>query len=328
MSLEVGLRVAGFEFTGIPTHVQFGANIEDGLQRNVLEEDPLLFWRARWGPDTASFLEGCGALQRGQAARAVGGNPGAEPLVVALGDSCTLFGKPPYSRRLEELLRARLPRARVLNAGVPGYSSLQGRRWFTDEIAALEPDWVTVYFGWNDHWLSYQVPDDAVGARRLASGSAAGRALGRLRIVQLARAIGTKLNAPPADRKPLRVPPEHYRVNLAAICQEAREVGARVAFITAPSAITPAMARMLRERGYVADVEGLAALHEIYNTASRDVAAQCGATLVDFAAAADPASLLTADGIHLAPAGVDELAGRLSRVILADPAKPPTGVSD
>ncbi len=318
-SLELGLRLVGFEFTGIPTHVQFGTNIADGLQRNVLEEDPLLFWRVRWGPDTEEFLRGRGALRRGAVALAAAGAARGAPLVVALGDSCTLFGDPPYSLRLQQLLRASRPQARVLNAGVPGYGSLQGRRWFNDEIAALEPDWVTVYFGWNDHWLSYQVPDDEIGRRRLPSGLPLAGLLGRLRIVHAARAVGTKLSAPPPERKPPRVPLEHYRINLASICQEAREVGARVAFVTAPSAITPAMARMLRERGYVADVAGLPELHERYNTASREVAAQCGATLVDFADAADPAALLTDDGIHLAPAGVEALAGRLAAAVLEDP---------
>lgn len=38
----------------------------------------------------------------------------------------------------------------VLNAGVPGYNLMQSRLRYTSDLAALQPDWVILYLGWND----------------------------------------------------------------------------------------------------------------------------------------------------------------------------------
>ena len=68
----------------------------------------------------------------------------ASPLVIALGDSCT-FGfrvseGETYPAQLQSELREHgMPRAAVLNYGVPGYTSFQGRRLLTDVLSRSRP---------------------------------------------------------------------------------------------------------------------------------------------------------------------------------------------
>lgn len=92
--------------------------------------------------------------------------------IVCLGDSVT-FGyrvppvwpeKPsdydpawlPYPALLEKQLRAANPsrRIEVITMAVPGYSSHQGLAWLRRDIDWLQPDLLTVSFGWNDVSLS------------------------------------------------------------------------------------------------------------------------------------------------------------------------------
>ena len=85
--------------------------------------------------------------------------------IVALGDSCTFglltrdsfsFVRQPYPLKLERLVERRVDRGRVevLNAGVPGYNSSHGVMLMRTLLRDLDPDLITVRFGWNDHFLS------------------------------------------------------------------------------------------------------------------------------------------------------------------------------
>ena len=42
----------------------------------------------------------------------------------------------------------------VINAGIPGYTSLQGERFLKSDLLKLEPDIVPIMFAWNDHWAA------------------------------------------------------------------------------------------------------------------------------------------------------------------------------
>jgi lysophospholipase L1-like esterase len=42
----------------------------------------------------------------------------------------------------------------VFNAGVPGYTSFQGLKYFKNELIEYNPDFIIVCYGWNDHWRS------------------------------------------------------------------------------------------------------------------------------------------------------------------------------
>jgi lysophospholipase L1-like esterase len=80
--------------------------------------------------------------------------------VVALGNSCT-FGwgvedDKAWVKQLELMLKMNLPNKQieVINCGVPGYSSYQGREYFSRELLYLDPDILLIMFGWNDHWVA------------------------------------------------------------------------------------------------------------------------------------------------------------------------------
>jgi|GEM_PF-5755826 len=76
--------------------------------------------------------------------------------IACLGDSATFgYGLPEsftYSRKLEQILNSRYPdfNFEVINAGVVGYSSLQGRVLFEKTILGLKPNLITLCFGAND----------------------------------------------------------------------------------------------------------------------------------------------------------------------------------
>ena len=78
--------------------------------------------------------------------------------VISLGDSCTAQSDWPYSRWLDKRLREEPPSTthawEAFNMGTHGYSLVQGAKLFELETADMAPDIVSVYFGWNDHWLS------------------------------------------------------------------------------------------------------------------------------------------------------------------------------
>ena len=90
--------------------------------------------------------------------------------IICLGDSVTFGFKIPeadsYPRQLERFLNERLPASdpqidavEVINAGVVGYSSLQGMRYLEGELSELQPDMVLVNFGSNDQICSMTFPD-------------------------------------------------------------------------------------------------------------------------------------------------------------------------
>lgn len=94
--------------------------------------------------------------------------PPALVRIVCLGDSGTfglwkradaagVVGLDSYALELGSILRQRgRSDVEVVNAGVLGYSSIHGLRQLQLEILELEPDVVTVRFGYNDHTPAWQ----------------------------------------------------------------------------------------------------------------------------------------------------------------------------
>jgi lysophospholipase L1-like esterase len=159
----------------------------------------------------------------------------AGPVVIALGDSCT-FGyrvdqEQTYPAQLETWLRARgRPGASVVNYGVPGYSSFQGRRLLERILARHRPDVVLLAFGANDlerDRLSDAEKADRVGPLRF-------RLHGWLRRSAAARLWldrDVDRRSAPGGGEAVRVSPDEYRENLTAMARAAREAGARVVLL-------------------------------------------------------------------------------------------------
>lgn len=86
--------------------------------------------------------------------------------IAALGNSCT-FGwgvsyDSTYLAQLKSLIESNpdFGEVEIVNCGIPGYSSFQGRRFLVSDVAALKPDMILIMFGWNDQWAAAgNIPD-------------------------------------------------------------------------------------------------------------------------------------------------------------------------
>ncbi len=228
--------------------------------------------------------------------------------ILALGDSCT-FGQiqrgdsygyvaNPYPLALEKLLADRLGAGRfeVYNAGIPGYNSYQGLILLRGKLRDLDPDLITVRFGWNDLFLSeappgkspYRESDSAllVALEDLALRTALYPFVRRLGLELRAR--GGHAESTPSEifwRKtqwsPTVALPD-FEHNLRRIVEIGRARGAKVWLLTSPHNQTPSD----RARDVVAflnriDFDKLMAEHERYNEAIRAVGRELGAPVID-----------------------------------------------
>ena len=84
--------------------------------------------------------------------------------ILALGDSFTfgfgVEGYESYPKRLEALLNEKRKGYDVINAGFPGYGTLQELRYLEEEGLAFSPDVVLIgFFGFNDYTDNLRAPD-------------------------------------------------------------------------------------------------------------------------------------------------------------------------
>ncbi|MGH8015604.1 MAG: SGNH/GDSL hydrolase family protein [Candidatus Zixiibacteriota bacterium] len=86
--------------------------------------------------------------------------------ILALGNSCTFGWGVSYENCWTVQLQSMLMNANpdnhieVINAGVPGYTSFQGKILF-EKLTELKPDIVLITYGWNDHWQAGHDISDA-----------------------------------------------------------------------------------------------------------------------------------------------------------------------
>lgn len=157
--VEVSLRIARFEFNPYAHYSQKDWDVfVEGRNRVDYLADAEVFWRfipsrvvmSDFGP--GAHINS--ASMRGPECK-IERDPGVLR-IVTLGDSGT-FGwavkdEECYPRRLETILNERMAprRVEVINGGVPGFTSLQGVRWFEHHLAAYKPNIITIAFGGND----------------------------------------------------------------------------------------------------------------------------------------------------------------------------------
>jgi lysophospholipase L1-like esterase len=231
------------------------AQVADEKQSGIFEGDPLLLWRLR--PNLANVVWDFTVLSTNaehfRAFRPVLRKEPGVFRILCIGDSVT-FGyrvpvvwpdKPneydrtwlPYPMLLEKELSAANPDRKIeaIVMAVPGYTSHQGLAWLRRDIEWLEPDLVTVSFGWNDASMS-DVPDrDAirtewyvVGTRWLVDHSQAfAHATRWLR-------SRNKKSASQAVKPVPRVSEGEYLANIAEMIRLANKHGARGLVIAAP----------------------------------------------------------------------------------------------
>ena len=245
--------------------------------------------------------------------------------VICMGDSVTGQGPPPYSGFLHERLQAEplsTNKWEAFNMGVHGYSTAQGLRLFQRRTRTLEPDYVTVFFGWNDHWRGAQ-PDHL--RMRVKMSPWKGALMQKLRNKKFYQYL-SNLRTPSQeliqdeDDYFLRVPQEYYRHNLVSFVREIRALKATPILVTAPRA--KVLTKLLVKNRQVASLDDAYRLHDEYVEITRAVAREMGVPLLDLAmilGGPESAELFSRDGIHFHSDGLerigDELYGLLDELV-------------
>lgn len=312
---EAILALAGVpKMAGVPIVIRGEEDIDTKVKANdnKVIADPELLWRfnpgVKWGSVRIN--------DHGYRTRpfALTKEPGTMRVMV-MGDSCTAQGEPPYSDRLHELLQQRPPTSNAweaFNLGVFGYSIEQGYRQFLKEGPRFNPDIVTLYFGWNDHWL-YEKTDRLRLATRMHPLTAkVARAIQEKRLVGLLTQRARKEKpASSSTKKVFRVPPEQYTQILSNFVQAIRDQGAQPVIITASRR---KLTESLVKSGHAEDPAAVELTHDLYVDLTRQVAASMQVPVLDLArefAGPESDAYFSKDGIHFENHGLQVIAERL-----------------
>ncbi len=236
----------------------------------VYQRDARLMWRFRPSITTTSRL--FSDLDYTINSSGIRGPEITEPKrgyrIVALGNSCT-FGwgvafEDTWTHQLEGMLNKQLPEVaiEVINAGVPGYSSHQGKQYLEGELFSLEPDMVLVMLGFNDHYPAGRGKTDSEQKLDNSLLIGAQNMLARLRLYRLIRKAFLSLSS---DDAPARLDDIHgvkrvslpeYFTNLREIIRLCRENGVQ------PVLLQPPIASL--ENYFDGAVSDFHRLHEFY----------------------------------------------------------------
>ena len=279
---ELILRISGFD-----SYVQNRFFVVNRAldYPDVFLRDKKLFWKLKPNQTVKSkFFQGRTYRINSSGLRGKEiGSKKTKPRIIALGNSCT-FGwgidsSLIYISKLGQLLQQKYE---VINAGVPGYSSYQGKRFFEAELLKLKPNFVLILFGWNDHWAAandiadkdQQLPPKfIINLQNKLSNLQLYRALKKFLLRNIEKDIDSLF-----DRKSpvYRVALSDFEYNLKTICRTAWNNHAVPILITAP---IPSL-----ENYYPLGIRsGLRRYHELYNQIVRLVAEQNSIILVDAA---------------------------------------------
>lgn len=289
---ELALCVAGFSFDLRPLHTPVGRPAWRAAIEPRYRNDADLLWVRSGYPQ---FLA---------RARAEG------PATFAfLGDSCTEYGG--YPERVLEGLRNRRPQQSWTgwNFGTGAWSTFQGLRQLRRDVLPLRPRVITIYFGWNDHWVGHGLTDADVA--RLVRWSSFGQGV---RLAQLATKAYVAVRRAPDNR---RVPLAEFRRALEEMTRLARDHQIQPVLLTAPSAHLPGREPESLRGLWLTRLEELVPLHRAYADAVRAVAAEQGAVLCDLSRdfealpADERRRSFLPDGIHFTRPGAARAAGFL-----------------
>lgn len=261
--------------------------------------------------------------------------------IVSLGDSNTLgrignrigWVREPYPQRLERIVEERVGpgKVEVFNAGMSAYMSFHGVMLLRTKLRGLEPDLITVRYGWADHLMSSMIVESGSVFRepQSALGRAVEDVLLQISLYRFARRLGLELQAlrrPVADQaravlaeqtgwKAFIALPD-YQHNLRRIVEIGHGRGAEVWLLTSPWNPAPGrtaakMLGLMNKLSYDQVIE----IHRSYNEATRQVGAELDVPVVDLEALygehADEVLFIPEDTIHPIQAGHDLEAGAL-----------------
>lgn len=289
---ESVLKLQGFEFTLYPSKIQFGWPDPVTLQELYVVDQDLLWVPKNYRKTLADWQE-------------------ARPSIVFMGDSCTEFGIYPtetgrYEQVFSELLKERAPDldARLLNLAVSGWSSYQGLKQLERDIVPLNPTIITIYYGWNDHWTSFGIPDNAIGQYNLKMPAMFFR-LNRFRVVQMFNFLYFKYVFHNFDaHRPNRVALDDFRNNLVTLVTTSRTHNIIPILLTAPSAHEKGKEPDYLAARWLKDLSQLVPLHQEYVRVVRDVAHTYNVALIDLAQTFDDPLYRDKKDLYFMPDGI------------------------
>ena len=256
--IEVILRISGFSYRLTIEKVQFGWPTPQVIKRLYLP-DKELFWVPKY---YHKFLQ----LLYDQ-----------HPTVVFMGDSCTQFGR--YDEYFSSLISTKFPNNDIsyVNLGVGGWSSYQGLQQLKRDVLNLKPRIITIYYGWNDHWMPFGIEDKNIG--RLNSSLCY-----HLRNFRLGQLV-TKLFVTFWHKKsaPQRVTPEDFRRNILQIVKLARDNNIIPVLLTAPTSAQKGKEPQYLSERFLKNTEDLIPLHRQYTSIIREIAQEKHVVLCDLA---------------------------------------------
>lgn len=261
--------------------------------------DPILSWRLSpnaWLPRNIGHINSMGFVGPERSRT----KPRDTLRIVTLGDSVTygawscdvikLCRSNPYPEALETILWPvlRQSNVEVLNAGVYGYNTLQGLRYFRTYLGDLDADVVTIMFGWNDHGQPRgdEPKDSPYAAWQWLSDRAAHLASYRTSLALLAlRSSPTHQGYAQGGYRP-RVTDVEMANNLERLIILARQRSTLPILLTEPTGpLSPEISRYPDlqpwKKNEIRDFTTLKQIHDRYNDVVRQVAKAQGAALVD-----------------------------------------------
>ncbi len=256
----------------------------------VFKRDEHLFWRLRPSQEIESkFFENHKFKINSYGLR--GSEIALSPekvRIVGIGNSCTFGWRMPedkiFLRRLETKINndSSLPEVEVINAGVPGYSSYQGRLFYESDISKLKPDIIILMFGWNDQWAAADnIPDKGqnfppqfvLDMQDIISRLKIYRLMRKLILAATEETLDKKLNK---ENPVYRVAFEDFYLNLRNLADQAKNDGASVIILTSP---IPSL-----EQYYPpGSRSNMHIFHELYNRQSSNLAEDGNLGLIDLA---------------------------------------------
>ncbi len=246
------------------------------------------------------------------------------PRIVTMGNSCTFGWGVPTGAGYPRQLEAMLPDSfQVINAGVPGYTSLQGKRFYTKDLSGLDPDYVTILFGFNDHWAAASEISDKEQEPPPQWILDIQNTMGELHTYRLMKKALLSAIEPDIDSLYSRTEPV-YRVGLDDFYRNLVDLAGMVQADDAEPILLTSPIASLKTYYPPGHKSNLHTYHEFYNAVVRQVAREQNCRLVDLAEELDQYEGLfddpMVDPIHFNEKGHQIAAAALRTVFLSKPA--------
>jgi hypothetical protein len=273
-AVEGALRVAGFRYHLYPERIRFGYPEPEKIAEGYfIPHDRFLWVSQHYAERPAKAQEDT-------------------PDLILMGCSCTEWGE--FDTVITHVSEKAGHPLKVANFATAGWSTYQGLNQMMDDVVPIAPKVVTIYYGWNDHWMGFGIEDKTVAE---LTASPIKKALQESRLVQWVSKV--IVNRKAAQERTLGEGAFPERVSLADF-------------------------RSNLEGQWLQDLSQLVPLHKAYVDTVRAVAAEREVVLCDLVAQFEalPPDLvqkyMKQDGIHLTTDFGGRVVGRMIYQTLMD----------